>query len=130
MSYMKTIAYTHSSDSRTSLYGFACVFLLGLIWAAARRRGHRHCGVFHPRGTDQIFRPHQRRFSVLVRARRGRAYTRDWPRYQYFLGGETGVINLTILVVIAVCLIRRQYWGLGSRLMLYMAGGWWAGTSS
>jgi hypothetical protein len=37
------------------------------------------------------------------------------------------VINLTILVIIAVCLINRKYWGLGSRLMLYMAGGWWAG---
>src|ERR1700693_4533387 len=34
MSYMKTVAYSHSSDSATTLYGFACLFVLGFIWAA------------------------------------------------------------------------------------------------
>ena len=128
MSYMKTIAYTHSSDSMTSLYGFACVFLLGLIWAAPAGAGIAIAAYFSREELTKFFVPIGAVFLSWYAHDAARAYTRDWPRYQYFLGGETGVINLTILVVIAVCLIRRQYWGLGSRLMLYMAGGWWVGN--
>jgi hypothetical protein len=128
MSYMKTIAYTHSSDSKTSLYGFACVFLLGLIWAAPAGAGIAIAAYFSREELTKFFVPISAVFLSWYAHDAARAYTRDWPRYQYFLGGETGVINLTILVVIAVCLIRRRYWGLGSRLMLYMAGGWWVGN--
>src|SRR5262245_36888620 len=39
MSYMKAIAYSHSSDPNTVLYGFACIFLLGFIWAAGGGAG-------------------------------------------------------------------------------------------
>ena len=33
-SYMQVLAYTHSGDSTSVLYGFACLFLLGFLWAA------------------------------------------------------------------------------------------------
>src|SRR5581483_9358565 len=33
MSYMKDVAYVHSTDSLTVLYGFGTLFLLGFIWA-------------------------------------------------------------------------------------------------
>ncbi len=39
MSYMKTVAYAHSSDPGTVLYGFACLFVLGFIWAAPAGAG-------------------------------------------------------------------------------------------
>ncbi len=128
MSYMKTIAYTHSSDPRTSLYGFACVFLLGLIWAAPAGAGIAVAAYFSREELTKFFVPVSAVFLSWYAHDAVRPWTRGWPRYQYFLGGQEGVINLTILVVLAVCLIRRRYWGLGSRLMLYMAGGWWAGN--
>ncbi len=128
MSYMKTIAYTHSSDPKTVLYGFACVFLLGLIWAAPAGAGIAVAAYFSREELTKFFVPISAVFVSWYTHDALRATTRDWPRYQKVLGGEGGVINLTILVVIAVCLIDRKYWGLGSRLMLYMAGGWWVGN--
>jgi hypothetical protein len=128
MSYMKTIAYAHSSDSRTVLYGFACVFLLGLIWAAPAGAGIAVAAYFSRQELTKLFIPISAVFLSWYAHDAARTWTRDWPRYNYVLGGQGGVINLTILVVVAVCLIRRTYWGLGSRLMLYMAGGWWVGN--
>ncbi len=34
MSYMQVVAYTHSGDSLSVLYGFACLFVIGFLWAA------------------------------------------------------------------------------------------------
>src|ERR1041385_5306162 len=33
ISYMQVIAYTHSGHSGSVLYGFACLFLIGFLWA-------------------------------------------------------------------------------------------------
>src|SRR3954471_11514020 len=34
ISYMQVVAYTHSGHSPSVLYGFACLFLIGFLWAA------------------------------------------------------------------------------------------------
>ncbi len=34
MSYMQVVAYTHSGHSPSVLYGFACLFVIGFLWAA------------------------------------------------------------------------------------------------
>ena len=34
ISYMQVIAYTHSGHSPSQLYGFACLFVIGFLWAA------------------------------------------------------------------------------------------------
>jgi hypothetical protein len=34
MSYMQVVAYTHSGHSQSVLYGFACLFVIGFLWAA------------------------------------------------------------------------------------------------
>src|SRR5438132_8492912 len=34
ISYMQVIAYTHSGHSGSVLYGFACLFVIGFVWAA------------------------------------------------------------------------------------------------
>jgi hypothetical protein len=127
MSYMKTIAYAHSSDSKTVLYGFACIFLLGLIWAAPAGAGIAVAAYFSREELTKFFVPICAVFGSWYVHGAARQWTRTWPHYQSVLGGEGGEINLTIIVVLLLCLIWRQYWGLGSRLMLYMAGGWWVG---
>src|SRR5437870_9094821 len=35
ISYMQVIGYTHSGHSPSALYGFACLFVIGFLWAAA-----------------------------------------------------------------------------------------------
>ena len=34
ISYMQVIGYTHSGHSPSVLYGFACLFVIGFLWAA------------------------------------------------------------------------------------------------
>src|ERR1051326_6003291 len=34
ISYMQVISYTHSGHSASVLYGFACLFVIGFLWAA------------------------------------------------------------------------------------------------
>src|SRR5271166_2220566 len=34
MSYMQVIAYTHSGHAPSQLYGFACLCVIGFLWAA------------------------------------------------------------------------------------------------
>jgi len=34
ISYMQVIGYTHSGDAASVLYGFACLFVIGFLWAA------------------------------------------------------------------------------------------------
>ncbi len=127
MSYMKDIGYAHSSDSMTCLYGFACVCLLGLIWSAPAGAGIAIAATFSREELTKFFVPLSAVFVSWWAHDAQRFWTRDWHRFNIVFGGQLGVINLTILVVIAVCLIKRTYWGLGSKLMLYMCAGWWIG---
>jgi hypothetical protein len=127
MSYMKTAAYAHSSDSATVLYGFACLFVLGFIWAGPAGAGIAVAANFSREELTKFFVPISAVFLSWYLHDATRIWWREWPWFTPVLGGESGVINQTILVVLAVCLIKREYWGLGSRLMLYMAGGWWIG---
>jgi hypothetical protein len=39
ISYMQVIAFTHSGHAPSVLYGFACLFLIGFLWAAAGGAG-------------------------------------------------------------------------------------------
>lgn len=127
MSYMKTIAYAHSSDSHTVLYGFACIFTLGLIWAAPAGAGLAVAAYFSRDELTKFFIPISAIFLSWYAHDSTRQWTRGWPRFNSVFGGQGGSINIAIAVVVILCLIRRQYWGLGSRLVLYMAAGWWAG---
>ena len=44
ISYMQVIAYTHSGHSPSVLYGFACLFVIGFLWAALGRGRDRAAG--------------------------------------------------------------------------------------
>src|SRR5438128_835551 len=39
ISYMQVIGYTHSGHSPSVLYGFACLFVIGFLWAAIGSAG-------------------------------------------------------------------------------------------
>src|SRR3954465_13926063 len=39
ISYMQVIGYTHSGHSPSQLYGFACLFVIGFLWAAVGGAG-------------------------------------------------------------------------------------------
>ena len=97
MSYMKTVAYAHSSDSRTVLYGFFCLFVLGLIWSAPAGAGIAVAAYFSREELTRFFVPICAVFLSWYAHDAARMWTRDWPRYQYVLGGQEGVIIVTRL---------------------------------
>jgi hypothetical protein len=120
MSYMKTLAYTHSSDPATVLYGFACLFVIGFAWAAPGGAGAALpfsidreeltkffgplCAVFFAWYLQGVFRN-----SVRLAA-----------------GSEASAV-LALIVVLLFAVFRRRSLGIGTSLIVYMATGWLSG---
>lgn len=128
MSYMKDIWYAHSSDPATVLYGFACIFVLGFIWAAPAG-----VGIALPVYLD---RDELTKFFVPLCTVLGAWYLQDFSYslfrgaggqgFRFFAGYGMSAI-LAALVALGYFLFRRKYWGIGTLLILYMSIGWWAG---
>ena len=126
MSYMKDIWFAHSSDPATVLYGFACIFVLGFLWAAPAGTGMALAVYWDREELTKFFVP---LCTVL-----GCWYLQDFccsliwgngdGRWRHFFGGYGISAALAILVVLGYYVFRRKYWGAGSLLILYMAIGW------
>ena len=70
ISYMQVVAYTHSGDSASVLYGFACLFVIGFLWAALGGAGTALPAVVEEEFLS-AFSTHGRRLSSLVATRCG-----------------------------------------------------------
>jgi hypothetical protein len=126
MSYMKTLAYIHSSDSVTVLYGFACLAVLGGIWAAPAGAGMALAAYLDREELTKLFAPLCAVFLVWHFDDMLRGWYRSFlPMRLLGPGGFNALI--AILVVLAMVLIRRRNWGAGSLLIVSMAVGSWAG---
>ena len=56
-SYMQVIAYTHSGHSPSVLYGFACLFVIGFLWAAPGGAGTAFVAYADHRRLTEMFAP-------------------------------------------------------------------------
>jgi len=119
MSYMKVIAYTHSPDAATALYGFANVFLLGFLWSAPGGAGCALPAYLKREDLTEFFYP----ISAASIAWLCRDILVDVFRFLRFEG--TGEI-VPVIAVLILAAIRRKF-DMGSRLVLYLCVGWWAG---
>ncbi len=129
MSYMKDIWYAHSSDPATVLYGFACIFTIGFLWAAPAGTGISLPVYLDREQITRLFIP----ISAILAA----WYLRDvcvgliWglhgDGWRHFVAGYDANAGLAALVVLVLCIFRRKYSGFGALLILYMSIGWWAG---
>lgn len=119
MSYMKVVAYSHSSDSSTALYGFACMFLLGFIWAAPGGFGCALPAYWDRRKLTDLFYP----LTAVIAAWFVRDLVADlYPGLRF----EGMGIIAPVVGVLVLGAIRRRF-DQGSILVFYMCGGWWAG---
>jgi hypothetical protein len=120
MSYMKTLAYAHSSDSATTLYGFACLFVLGFIWAAPGGTGIALPAYLDRDELTKMFAP----LCTVLAA----WYLEDAarPLLRHFAGAGFNAI-VAVAAVLILTALRRRTWGAGSALIVHMAAGWWAG---
>ena len=128
MSYMKSIAYTQSSDSATVLYGFACVFVLGFIWAAPGGAGMAIAAFFDREELTKMFVPLTAVFIAWYFQDATRAWYRGVTGGAFrFVTGQAMSALLAVTATLAVALVRRKYWGRGCALIVYMGLGWCAG---
>lgn len=118
MSYMKVVAYTHSPDSATVLYGFANMFVLGFLWAAPGGTGCALPAYLSREKLTELFHP----VSAVVLGWLAQDVLTDIFGFLRFPGIGVVVPAIAVLVLAA---FRRKL-DLGSRLVLYLCGGWWA----
>lgn len=127
MSYMQVIAYTHSGDSMSVLYGFACLFVIGFLWAAPGGVGTSLPAILSRDRLIELFGPiaavlaaWQVEGWLLEPWLHRMGYSLDWYDSDW----------LGALVALGVGLVLSLLRGKVDRatsLILYMAGGWWAG---
>jgi hypothetical protein len=130
ISYMQVVAYTHSGHSASVLYGFACLFVIGFLWAALGGAGTALPAFLDWDQLTELFAPIAAVFVgwallelwiepwlAQEMATRGMAlnwYDTDW----------TGAL-MAIVAVLALVAFRRRL-DRGSALVLHLAIGWWA----
>jgi hypothetical protein len=131
MSYMQVVAYTHSGHSASVLYGFACLFVIGFLWAAPGGAGTALAACLDRDRLTELFAPISAVFvawwlqgvaivpAVLsIFAIQEKAL--DWYDTDWIAAA------LAIVAVTTLALVRRRV-DFGSSLVLHMAWGWWAG---
>jgi len=119
MSYMKVVAYTHSPDAATALYGFANMCVLGFLWAAPGGAGCALPAYLKREDLTEFFYP----ISAVCAGWLVRDIVTALAPGLQFKG--IGVL-VPIIAVLIMAAVRRKF-DMGSRLVLYICGGWWAG---
>jgi hypothetical protein len=119
MSYMKVVAFTHSPDAATALYGFANMFLLGFLWAAPGGTGCALPAYLSREKLTEFFYP----ISAVVIGWLVRDILSGYFHHLRTDGAGILIPGIALLILAA---IRRRF-DMGTRLGLYICGGWWAG---
>jgi hypothetical protein len=127
ISYMQVIAYTHSGHSRSVLYGFACLFVIGFLWAALGGAGtalpavagrQRLAELLFPLGLVFVFWWLQG--LAIEPWLRARGYGLDWYDTDW-------IAALLALLAALVLVLLRGGVDRSTSLILHLAAGWWAG---
>lgn len=132
ISYMQVIGYTHSGHSGSVLYGFACLFLIGFLWAAPGGAGAALPAVLDRRTLTQFVPWLLALFAVWWGQdwfeewfeRTNPAYRHESPLYWYDTDWLAALLALGLTLVVGM--IRRRL-ELPGALIFWMAAGWWAG---
>ena len=132
ISYMQVIAYTHSGYSSSALYGFACLFVIGFLWAAMGGAGAALPAFLNRERLTEFFAP----LTIIFVA----WYLQDFVlekwfpenpdfRHQsifYWFDTDWLAALVAIVAVLGFALVRRRL-DSASSLILHMAIGWWIG---
>jgi hypothetical protein len=133
MSYMQVIAYTHSGHLPSQAYGFDSLAVLGFLWGALGGAGTALPACLDRARLAGLFPPLLAVFAAwalqdvavpwVVQVESG-ARRHESPLYWYDTDWLAALVALAAVVLFALAR-RRLDWG--SRLVLSLAAGWWAG---
>jgi hypothetical protein len=130
MSYMQVIAYTHSGHSGSVLYGFACLFLIGFLWAAIGGAGSALPACLTDEQLAEFFVPLITVFAAWILQD---LVIEHWlptlPEYRhtnplYWYDTDWVAALVAILAVLGLAVARRRL-DSASVLILHVAVGWW-----
>ncbi len=132
ISYMQVIAYTHSGYSSSTLYGFACLFVIGFLWAAMGGAGAALPAFLSRERLTEFFIPltfifvawFLQDYAVEKWFPDNSAFRHQSPLYWYDTDWVAALV--AIVVVLGLALVRRRL-DTASSLILHMAIGWWLG---
>jgi len=127
ISYMQVVAYTHSGHSPSVLYGFACLFVIGFLWAALGGAGTALPAVVDQSFLSALFPPIYAVF--LIWWLQGVAIEPLLRRQGYDLNWYDTDWLAALLALFAVLLFAgfRRRLDRPTSLILHLAVGWWAG---
>ena len=129
ISYMQVVAYTHSGDSLSVFYGFACLFVIGFLWAAPGGVGTAIAAIADRTFLSAIYLPMGVVFFLWWLQG---AAIEPWLRQQgyklFWYDTDWVAATLALVGALLVCVIRRRL-DRANGLILAMAAGWWAGFS-
>ena len=127
ISYMQVIGYTHSGHSPSVLYGFACLFVIGFLWAALGGAGTALPAVAGRQRLAELMLPLSLVFVlwwlqglVVEPWLRAQGFGLDWYDSDWLAA------LLAALAALLLVVIRRGV-DRSTSLILHMACGWWAG---
>jgi hypothetical protein len=132
ISYMQVIAYTHSGHSPSVLYGFACLFVIGFIWAAMGGAGTALPAFLSRERLTEFFpaliilfvclwvRDMVELHSIAVDP----AFRQNDPLYWYDTDWTAALVAVVVMPLYA---LARRRLDEATKLILHMAVGWWVG---
>lgn len=132
ISYMQVIAYTHSGHSLSVFYGFASLFLIGLVWGAIGGAGAALPACLEWRTLTSFLPPLTVVFAVwfLQDAAVGWLEPPDAQFRQasplYWYDTDWLAAASALAAVLAWAGVRRR-WDAATSLIAHMASGWWVG---
>jgi hypothetical protein len=127
ISYMQVVAYTHSGHSLSVLYGFACLFVIGFLWAALGGAGTALPAVVDQAFLNSLFFPVGLVFIfwwlqgvAIEPVLRQQSIQLNWYHTDWLAA------TLSLVAVLIVAAVRRRL-DPSTSLVLHLAAGWWAG---
>lgn len=132
ISYMQVIGYTHSGDSPSVAYGFACLFVIGFLWAALGGAGTALPACLTREQLTGFFIPVSAVFAAwflqdLVVGwfnTTDPAFRHTDPLYWY----DTDWLGVLVAIAaVGILALARRRLDAASSLILHMAVGWWIG---
>lgn len=132
ISYMQVIAYTHSGHSPSVLYGFACLFVIGFLWAAIGGAGTALPAFWDRERLTELFAPLTAVFIAWLLQDLAEYwfvavnpdFRQQSPLYWYDTNWLAAATAIGAVLVLAS--VRRRI-DRASWLILHLAGGWWVG---
>lgn len=130
MSYMQVIGYTHSGHSSSVLYGFACLFVIGFLWAAIGGAGSALPAFLSGDKLGEFFTPLLTVFAAWtlqdIMVERWLPTLSEFRQANplYWFDTDWLAALVAIVAVLLLALVRRRI-DPASSLILHMAVGWW-----